>query len=275
MTRIAIIGVGLIGGSVGLAVRSRGLGRVVAFDAQVGVAEKAVAMGAADEAAGSFEKAVSEAELVVLAVPPAQILALLPALAKHLAPGAVATDVGSVKMPIAEAARECLPRNFVPSHPMAGKETHGLDAADGSLFVGATWAITPLETSDPAAVSAIEGFVTGLGAKPLRLSPERHDAIVAVTSHAPHALAYALHALARTRAEAEPELFSLAAGGFHSTTRVAASDPALWTQICLANRTSVRDVLDDLIGRLEETCDALERADAEALETLFSAGRRV
>jgi prephenate dehydrogenase len=275
MTRIAIVGVGLIGGSVGLAVRARGFGRVVVFDALPGVAQRAVALGAADEAASSFEEAVSGAELVVLAVPPAQILALLPTLAKNLAPRAVATDVGSVKMPIAEAAQEFLPRNFVPSHPMAGKETHGLGSADGSLFQGATWAITPLETSDPEAVSCVGKFVVGLGARPLLLSPERHDAIVAVTSHAPHALAYALSALARTRAETEPELFALAAGGFHSTTRVAASDPALWTQICLANRESVLDVLRELTGRLEATVDALERADADALEALFTAGRRV
>ncbi|MGC4044463.1 MAG: prephenate dehydrogenase/arogenate dehydrogenase family protein [Armatimonas sp.] len=271
---IAIIGMGLIGGSIGLATRARGAGRVVAFDANLAIAQEAVRIGAADSAAESFPEAVAQADLVVLAAPPAQIIELLLLLAECLAPHAIATDVGSVKRPIAEAARSLLPERFVPSHPMAGREVHGLGAALPTLFEGATWAITPLETSAPQAVERVTQFVESLGAHSLCLTPERHDSIVAVTSHGPHVLAYALYALARDRALSEPELFALAAGGFHSTTRVAASAPTLWTQICLANREPVIDVLRGLQGRVDLAIAALEAGDEAALNTLFTQGHR-
>ncbi len=271
---IAIIGMGLIGGSIGLAARARGAGQVVACDAQPGVADEAVHIGAADSSAASFPEAVAQADLVVLAAPPAQIIELLPLLAENLAPNAVATDVGSVKLPIAQAARTVLPERFVPSHPMAGREVHGLGAAQATLFEGATWAVTPLETSALDAIECVTQFVESLGARSLRLTPERHDSIVAVTSHGPHVLAYALYALARERALSEPELFALAAGGFHSTTRVAASAPALWTQICLANREPVIDVLRGLQGRVDSAIAALEAGDEAALNTLFTQGHR-
>jgi prephenate dehydrogenase len=271
---IAIIGVGLIGGSIGLAARVRGLGRVVAFDAVDGVAQEAVRLGAADEAAGSFESAVHGADLVILATPPAQIVEALPRLQHCLTPGAVATDVGSVKTPVARTAQRLGFTRFVPSHPMAGRETHGLKSATPDLFDGATWPVTPLETSDDAALRRIEAFLSGLGARPLRLTPERHDSIVAVTSHVPHVLAYALHALARTARAGEPHLFDLAAGGFHSTTRVAASDPALWTRICLSNRENVARELATLRGRLDDVQAALDAGDGARLEELLCEGHR-
>ena len=271
--RVGIVGLGLIGGSIGLAARAGGM-EVIGFDADPDVGRDSVKAGAADAAADSVEVLAGSVDLLVLAAPPAAILRLLPAVARSLRPGSVATDVGSVKAPVAALAETLLPDRFVPSHPMAGSERHGLEAARADLFWGATWAVTPLAASVPAAVERVESFVSMLGATPVFMTPEAHDRAVAVTSHAPHVLAYVLSALAKDREADGERLMALAAGGYHSATRVAASSPALWSDICLENRDEVLAALYELLAGISGAVRALEASDGAALEAILSRGHR-
>ncbi len=272
---LAIVGAGLIGGSIGRAARrARAADRIVAVEADPDRAAAVVAAGAADDATTDLEAGVRDADIVVLAVPVRQILALLPRLAALLAPNTIVTDVGSVKAPIARDGALHLGGRFVAGHPLAGRERHGIDAATADLFDGAAWALTPTPETAPDALEAVERFVAALGARPLLLDPERHDRIVAVTSHLPHLLAFALYEMAGERAAVDPDLFALAAGGFHSTTRVAGSSPALWTDICRTNRTEVLAAARAFEAALGRAIAALERDDAGALHAAFTRGQR-
>ena len=272
--RVGIVGLGLIGGSLGLALRASRWATVVAFDADPGVRQRAVDFGAADDVADSPEDLAESVDLLVLAAPPKANLDLLPLLGPLLRPDAVLTDVGSVKREFATLVQAVLPERCVPSHPMAGSERHGLDAARADLFNRATWPITPLSTNLPEAVARVETMVRVVGASPIFLTPEEHDRAVSVTSHAPHVIAYALSALAKEREASGESISALAAGGFHSTTRVAASSPMLWAQICRANRLNVLDALSGFRATLDQMTAALESGDAEALERAFAKGHK-
>ena len=269
--RVGIVGLGLIGGSLGMALKASGWAEVFAFDADPSVRARAGEMFGACDSAGDLAASV---DLLVLAAPPSVNLLLLSSLAPILHAGAVMTDVGSVKGQISALGHAVLPERFVPSHPMAGSEKHGLSAARADLFHGATWAVTPLAENRPDAVELVEKLVRAVGATPLQMTPEAHDRAVAVTSHAPHVLAYALSALAKEREASGEPISQLAAGGFHSATRVAASSPALWAQICLANRANVLDALADFRAALDEMTLALASGDAAALESALAKGHR-
>ena len=267
---VGIVGLGLFGGSLGLAVRASGWGEVLAFDADPDACAQATEFLVTDTA----EELAGAVDLLVLAAPPADNLTLLSRLAPLLRPDAVLTDVGSVKGPFAALARAVLPERVVPSHPMAGSERHGLSAARADLFQAATWPITPLPENRPDAVERVEDLVRAVGATPLRMTPEQHDRAVALTSHMPHVLAYALSALAKEREAGGEPISALAAGGFHSATRVAASSPALWAQICLENRENVLEALADFRLVLEELTDALASGDPAALERALAKGHK-
>lgn len=273
-SRIAIVGIGLIGGSIALAARQNGLAEeIIGIDADAETRDTAVGLGIVDQATDNIAEGIAKADLVLLAIPVPAILELLPNLSPLLAPNALVTDVGSVKGPIAQAGWNALNTRFIAGHPMAGSERHGVTAARANLFTGATWAITPTVSAQEQAAEQLRAFVTALGANPIILPPDEHDRYVAVTSHVPHVLAYALYALARRYGDDSP-LWKLAAGGFHSTTRVAASSPEMWTGICLSNQENVAEELRVLIGELGKTLTTLEESDREALFHRFRDGHR-
>lgn len=233
--RAAVVGTGLIGGSIGLALRSQGW-HVTGQDHEPARAQAALARGAID--------AVGEdlgARLTFVATP---VGAVAGAALQALSGGGVVTDVGSVKAPVVSAVAD--PR-FVGGHPMAGSEQEGVDGADASLFSGAVWVLTPVPSTDPAAHSLVRSVVSSFGAEVVELPPDRHDALVAVVSHVPHLAAATLMGIAAERAEEHGALLRLAAGGFRDMTRVAAGHPGIWPDICTDNRDAIVDVL----GRLE------------------------
>jgi prephenate dehydrogenase len=257
--RLAVVGVGLIGGSVGLAARRLGGWHVVGYDPTSGAS--AVERKAVNAMADSIATAVAGADLVVLAVPVRTAVDLVPAIGG----GAVVTDVGSTKRSIVEAAG---PR-FVGSHPMAGGERGGVAHARADLFDGGLCLVTPTPQSDPAAVETVVAFWRSLGMRTLHLSPDDHDRRVADVSHVPHVAAAAV---AR---QADPAAIPLAAGGWRDTTRVAAGNPDLWRDILLDNRDHVtaglrrmRDDVDRLIGHLDA-------GDGDAVRAWLAAGAAV
>jgi len=284
--RVVIVGVGLIGGSIGLGLRERGLaGRVVGVGRSVETLDKAVRLGAIDEGVTDLAQGVAGADLVILATPIAQILADLQRLPPLLSPGALVTDVGSTKANIAQTGRLHLGARFVAGHPMAGSEQAGVEAARANLFDGATWAITPFRDADAsanaeqatrhnAACQTVTALAQALGARAVTLDAHEHDRAVALTSHLPHVLAYALAALGGEAFQSDlPHVYDLAAGSWASATRVAASPPELWRDVALTNRDALLAVLRRYQAELDAVEAALENADANALLTLFGRGR--
>ncbi|HLH28453.1 MAG TPA: prephenate dehydrogenase/arogenate dehydrogenase family protein, partial [Acidimicrobiales bacterium] len=256
--RAAIVGTGLIGGSVGMALRQRGW-HVSGVDADPSVAERALELGAVS-AVGEDP----EAELVVVATPvraaPEVIRRVLASDGRN--PAQVVTDVGGVKAPLAAAIDH--PR-FVGGHPMAGSEQVGVEGASGDLFVGATWVLTPTPSTDADAYTRLRSVLAGLGANVLALAPDQHDALVAVVSHVPHLTAATLMELAWGVGQEHAALLQLAAGGFRDMTRVAAGQPAIWPDICDENAGAIVETLDALIAALGDMRERVARGDREGL----------
>ncbi len=263
--RLAVIGLGLLGGSVALATRERGLAReVVGVDRVLTSADPIPVCSLADGLAG--------ADLVVIAVPVEEVDRVCSAIAPHLGKETLITDTVSLKLPIAEAARRLLPfpERCVGAHPMAGGEVSGFSHATPDLFEGAP-CILALEGSEPAGVvDRIERFWQGLGAFTVRTTPAEHDAMVAVLSHAPHAVAYAF---ARTLSD-RGEVLRLAGPGLRDFLRIARANPELWAGILLRNRQRVAEELARFEKNLGEIVEALGRADREALERVLREGAR-
>lgn len=239
--RAGLVGTGLIGGSLGMALRARGW-HVTGDDTDPDVAGRALELGAID--AVGLDR---DAEVTFVAAP---VRAITEEVRRLLGGtrGAV-TDVGSVKGSVVEEVAD--PR-FVGGHPMAGSEQLGVDGADPDLFEGAVWVLTPVEGTDPAAYALVRSVVSSLGAEVVALSPERHDALVAVVSHVPHLTAAALMGIAGERAEEHAALLRLAAGGFRDMTRVAAGSPAIWPDICQENRVAILSGIERLQATLGE-----------------------
>ena len=269
---IVVVGVGLIGGSLGLALRERHIAPVVGVGRADDLA-KAERRGAIDRGTTDLLAALAGAETVVLATPIGQILADLDRLASLVGPGIVVTDVGSTKAEIVRAGDSRFPGgNFVGGHPLAGSERSGVEAARADLFTDATWVLTPTAQTRPDALEKVRSLAQRVGARVITLDPEAHDRAVAVTSHLPHFLAYALAALGGIRATDEPHLWDLAAGSWAGATRVAASPPALWREIALTNRAALLDALREFGDELSHLTVALETADGDALEAAFNRG---
>ena len=256
--RAAVVGTGLIGGSIGLALRARGW-HVTGHDSDRARAEQARRAGALD--AVGFDP---EALVTFIATP-------LDAVTKEvvsvfgqagLRTDAVVTDVAGVKGPVVAAVAD--PR-FVGGHPMAGSEQVGLDGADPELFVGATWVLTPTADTDPASYARLQAVVVSLGADVVALSPEQHDALVAVVSHVPHLTAATLMNLADHKAEKHAALLRLAAGGFRDMTRIAAGQPGIWPDICADNAPAIVDAFDTLLADLTAMRDRVARGDRAGL----------
>jgi prephenate dehydrogenase len=261
--RANVIGLGLIGGSVALALRGQGW-HVSGTDVDSSVAAVALDREVVDEIGLDVD-----ADITFVAVP---VLATVDEVKRALAEtrGAV-TDVGSVKAATCAAAADT---RFVGGHPMAGSELDGLDGAQGDLFDGAVWVLTPGPDSDDAVFSLVASVVASLGAEVVALTPERHDQLVAVVSHVPHLTAATLMGLASDRAEEHAALLRLAAGGFRDMTRVASGRPGIWLDICAENRPAIVSVLDQLIDGLRDVRDIISTDDREALFDRLDAARQ-
>ena len=265
--RAAVVGAGLIGSSVGLALRARGW-HVTGRDADQSVAEEALRIGALDTVGED-----PDAEVTVVATPVGVSAGELRRVLAQpgLRADAVVTDVGGVKAPVVGQVTD--PR-FVGGHPMAGSEQAGVTGADAELFVGATWVLTPTAATDPAAYARLQTLVSSLGADVLSLSPEQHDALVAVVSHVPHLTAASLMNVADRRAEEHVALLRLAAGGFRDMTRVAAGQPSIWPDVCAENAPAIVDALDALLDELGAVRAAVAGGRRnDLLRTLTSASR--
>jgi prephenate dehydrogenase len=270
--RVAILGTGLIGGSFAAGLRRHGLAsRVVGFSA--GDAGRALALGLIDEVAASPEAAVAGSDTVVLAAPVSVNCEMLPRIAPALRKGALVTDVSSVKVPVVRAAREALGAalaGFVPSHPIAGSERSGPEAADASLFEGRTVILSPLPKGDPGAAARLEAAWSQLGATVMRLDAAEHDRIYALVSHWPHAIAFAL--AAAVAADGVPD--DLVGPGLADLTRTAASSPELWADILLANSEPALAAAGQVRHPLAAIEAALRAGDRAALVQVLEAGAR-
>jgi cyclohexadieny/prephenate dehydrogenase len=266
-----IVGVGLIGGSIGLAARRRGLAkRIIGVGRQPATLDRACQLGAIDEACADLAVAVGQAEVVVFCTPVTLIAEQVLAAAPRCAAGALLTDAGSTKRAIVEAIDGRLPSGvaFVGSHPVAGSEKRGPDHADADLFQDRVTVVTPTPASDPAAVARTIAFWRALGSRVLCMDPEQHDRALAATSHLPHLLASALAGIL------PPDLHALTANGFRDTTRIAAGDPGLWTGILMQNRAALLDALGKLLNHVGEFQKALNQGDQDAIADLLARGKR-
>jgi prephenate dehydrogenase len=273
--RVAILGLGLMGASMGLALRAAGAVRTIAgYDSAAGVAERARERGAVDIAATSPADAVAGSDLVVLAVPVLATRELLAAIAPRLAHSAVVTDLGSAKAQVVAWAEELLPdpSRFVGGHPMTGRERSGVAAAEPALYQGCVWCLTPGLRTSSDALSRLTALVERLGAHATVLDPNQHDAAVAAVSHLPLLAAAALTLTASDRPD-WPIARSLAAGGFRDTTRIASGDPRMARDICLTNTQPILDCLDAYLATLRSLRDALAARDP-AIEETFAAAKR-
>ncbi|RDV80935.1 prephenate dehydrogenase [Ammonifex thiophilus] len=267
--KVVVVGVGLIGGSLGLALRRRGKAReVVGVGRSAERLRQAQLLGAVDSFTTDPAEGVKGADLVVVATPIGAIVPTLESLAPHLEPGTVVTDVGSTKREIVEAAEKLAAKYsfaFVGGHPMAGSERTGVENADPYLFENAYYILTPTPSTPAEAISRVEELVEAVGARKVAIPPDLHDYYVAAVSHLPHCLASALCNLIASLPEKEA-ILPLAAGGFRDTTRVAAGDPALWRDILLTNTDPLRELLALLLQVLQELEGLLAKKDARELE---------
>lgn len=272
-SRMAILGTGLIGGSIALGARSRNRRlAVVGYDDDRASASAALQKGALSSVAPTLEEAVSGADLVVLAMPVDQMPAACERLAGAVEPEAVITDVGSAKTDVVRAGEAAFGGRFVGAHPMAGSERHGIDAADGRLFEDAWWVITPTAVTSSEAYGRVTGLATSLGAKTVAVDPITHDSLVARLSHVPQLTASALVDLAVTSGEREA-LLGLAGAGFRDVTRIAASNPDLWVGILRSNREAVLEALAALDKRIGRVSDVIAAADWSELRRWLAEAR--
>jgi len=261
----------MLGGSVGLAARQRGVaGQVTGLVRRAESVGECLAAGAVDTATQDLAEALDGSALVILCTPVGDMADIAVRLKPHLAADAVVTDVGSVKASVVRAVEGVLPR-FVGSHPLCGSEKAGVAHAHGDLFVGAACALTPTGQSDAESVEMVSGFWTALGGKVVSLTAEDHDAIVARTSHLPHVVASALvnAVLVRPRT-GESEFLGT---GFRDTTRLASGSPSMWRDIALTNAEAIARSIDELQAELEQLKTALGAKDAAELEKFFTEGK--
>jgi prephenate dehydrogenase len=258
--RLAIVGTGLIGASVGLAAKRAGVETVVGVDPDRRALEGAAGRGAVDEAARSVEEAVADAELAVVAVPVASLPDQVAAVVAASDDGCTVTDVGSTKSAVCRAVEGV--GRFVGGHPVCGSEARGPERASAELFRGATWFLTPAAATDPERYRLVHGFVSTLGARPVAVDPEAHDRLVALTSHVPHALANVLvNQAGGVRVDGHDPL-AAAGGSLRDMTRVAGANARIWVDIFLDNADAVAASLAEHRRRVEQVERALSSRDA-------------
>lgn len=276
--KVALIGLGLIAGSMAHAIREGELaGRVTGYARSRETRDTAREIGLC-EVCDSAAEAVAGADLVVLAVPVGAMEAVMAEIAPHLAPGVTLTDVGSVKQSVIEAVAPHLPAgaHFIPGHPLAGTEHSGPRAGFATLFRNRWWLLTPLPGTDAPALARLERLIAGMGAKTDRMEAAHHDLVLAVTSHAPHLIAYTMVGVAdHLRRVSGEEVIQYSAAGFRDFTRIAASDPTMWRDVFLHNKEATLDIL----GRFTEELFVLQRAirmgDGQQLHDYFTRTRAI
>jgi prephenate dehydrogenase len=274
--RVALLGTGLIGGSLGLALRKLpDVDEIVAYDLDPAVRPAAVERGVADRSADTPTDAVRGADFVFVATPVGQIARVISQARDGLGTGVILTDVGSTKSRVVLEVEglKVEGATFIGGHPMAGTEEEGIEAADASLFDGCWWILTPTERVDASAYRSLHSLITRLGAQVMALDPARHDDLLAVISHLPHLTAAALMNLAADRGKEHAGLLSLAAGGFRDVTRVAASNPDIWLDICSENAAAIAGVLREFARRLDDLGDLVASGDRDELRKRFLAAR--
>lgn len=274
--KIVIFGVGLIGGSFALALKAAGqVEEVVGFGRSLGSLKQAVDLGVIDRMGVNAGQEVSDADLVLLATPVAQMPEIMARIAPYLSERTLLTDGGSTKADVVAAARATLGGavgRFVPAHPIAGAENSGAAAARADLYREKKVVLTPLAENAVLDVARVRSAWEWCGAQIHELTPEAHDRVFAAVSHLPHLLSFALvHDLAVR--EDRDLFFSFAASGFRDFTRIAASHPEMWRDICLANRVALLEELDRYRAQLDELRDALQRSDGARLERIFDVAR--
>jgi prephenate dehydrogenase len=262
LTRLSILGVGLLGGSIGLAVKAAGMPcRVVGYGHRKETIQQALEVGAIDESATSSKAAVKDADLIILCTPVGLFEPLLAEIAGEIPDGAIVTDVGSTKRSVVKLGEMMLPKSahFIGSHPMAGSEKRGIEFARADLFQGARCIVTPTERSDAEATEKVEQFWRQLGMTTTRMSPGEHDRLICDVSHLPHAVAAALIAMQGDAA------LTLAGKGFLDTTRIAGGDGALWRDILHDNADNLADSIERFRAQLDELLKLLDPSKRDAL----------
>ncbi|MGE0212150.1 MAG: prephenate/arogenate dehydrogenase family protein [Parvibaculaceae bacterium] len=277
--RVALIGIGLIGSSLShIMRRARLAGHIAGYAKSQKTRDRAMELGLCDSMHETAAGAVKDADLVILCVPVGACGPLAAEMAPALKPGAILTDVGSVKAAVVADVAPHVPQgvHFIPGHPIAGTEHSGPDAGFAELFANRWCVITPVPDSDREAVEKLLAFWRACGSNVETMTPEHHDMVLAIVSHLPHLIAYNIVSTAAHLEEVtKSEVIKYSAGGFRDFTRIAASDPVMWRDVFLNNRTAVLEML----GRFTEDLTALQRAirfgDGAALETLFTRSREI
>ncbi|MCS7089038.1 MAG: prephenate dehydrogenase [Thermoflexales bacterium] len=269
---VCIVGLGLMGASFASALRESGFdGRIVGVSRSAETLHKATTRGLVDSAADHLSVA-AEADVIVLCTPVRTIVAQIEQLASLARSGTVITDMGSTKAAIVRAMNALPPHlRAVGSHPMCGKETSGIDAADPALFRGALWLLTRTQRTDDVALATVRTLAERVGAVPRELSAEQHDALLAFASHLPYAVAVGLVTAMDQFSLSTPEAWSVTAGGFRDTSRVAASDVTMWLDILLTNTDAVLAAVRDFQFALDQLTALLERRDEDGLRAYLTA----
>ena len=277
--RLALIGFGLIGGSIARAARAQGLaGEIVTTARSPKTRARVAELGIVDRVLETNIEAVADADLVILCIPVGACGPVAQEIARHLKPGAIISDVGSVKGAVVRDMAPFLPPgvHFVPAHPVAGTEHSGPDSGFAELFINRWCILTPPEGTDPDAVERLRSFWAGLGARVEIMTPDHHDMVLAITSHLPHLIAYTIVGTAdELEGVTQSEVLKFSAGGFRDFTRIAASDPIMWRDVFLANKEAVLEMLGTFNEDLAKLTRAIRRGDGEALFEHFTRTRAI
>jgi len=277
--RVALIGFGLIGGSIARAARVHNLaGEIVTTARSEKTRARVAELGLVDRVVESNVEAVRDADLVILCIPVGACGPVAQEIAAHLKPGAIVSDAGSVKGAVVRDMAPHLPDgvHFVPAHPVAGTENSGPDSGFAELFINRWCILTPPEGTDTAAVEKLRAFWAAMGAKVEIMTPDHHDLVLAITSHLPHLIAYTIVGTADELAQVtESEVIKFSAGGFRDFTRIAASDPTMWRDIFLSNKEAVLEMLGTFNEDLSKLTRAIRRGDGEALFDHFTRTRAI
>lgn len=271
--QVSIVGLGLIGGSLGLAIKSRYKEiRIIGFDKDQESVKKALKLHAIDESAEDLETAVKGSDIVFMAVPVGAIASIAKTIIKNSAPGCIVTDVGSTKCVVVRKINSEFPdfSNFIGGHPMTGSEITGIDGATADLFIDCYYILTPTKDTDADQYNKLHTFLKNLGAKVIALAPEKHDKIMSMVSHLPHVISSALVNSVSPVLEEDDNLAIIAGGGFRDMTRIAASNPGIWLDIFLSNPQAVTKAIDKFINQMTEFKDMLQTLDKDQIRTWLS-----
>ena len=281
---VSIIGVGMIGGSFGLALKKKRLARqVVGIGRHIHKLKEAKRLGAIDSYTTDFARGVKDSDIVMAATPVGKIPLIVKRILPHLKDGCIITDVGSTKEKVVKKVQEILSKSsgrgrrpkvsFIGGHPMAGSEKQGVRNARADIFSGTTCVLTPVDRSGEKAVKVVAGLWKGMGARTLLLKPEEHDYLVGYTSHLPHVLAFTLANLIGRVRKRDPRASRIIAGSISDMTRIAASNPEMWIDICLSNSKAISESINVTVKYLKKFKKSIEKRKKKELQDIFQKGR--